>query len=88
MAASGEENLLRKKIKMKKPIVISIAILLVLYLMSYGWFRQTQTEIWGKNGKPYVIFPEGNLFLYYFFRPISIIDGKLTGIGFHIGQHR
>lgn len=73
---------------MRKSTIISIVLLLVLYLISYGWFRQTHIEIWEKDGAEYVIFPENNLFLYYLFRPLSIIDRKLTGMNFHIGQHR
>ncbi len=72
---------------MKKSTLISVAILLLLYVASYGWFRQTHIETWEKNGKDYVIFPEDK-FLYYLFRPLSLIDGKLTGMSFHIGQHR
>lgn len=59
----------------------------MLYVASYGVFRQTHIETWEKDGNEYVIFPE-NKFLYYLFRPLSLIDGKLTGMGFHIGQHR
>lgn len=73
---------------MRRSTIISIAILLILYLISYGWFRQSYMEVWEKDGNEYVIFPENNLFLYYLFRPVSVIDGKLTGMNFHIGQHR
>ncbi len=31
-----------------------------LYILSYGWFRQTHLETWEKDGKEYVIFPEDN----------------------------
>ena len=73
---------------MRKSALISVVILLILYLFSYGWFRQTHIEVWAKNGSEYVIFPEDKLFLYYLFRPLSLIDGKLTGMSFHIGPHR
>jgi hypothetical protein len=73
---------------MRKPIIISVTILIILYIVSYGWFRQTHIETWEKDGKEYVIFPEDKIFLYYLFRPMSIIDGKMTGINFHIGPHR
>lgn len=73
---------------MRKNTIISIVFLLILYLFSYGWFRQTHIEVWEKDGKDYVIFPADKVFLYYFFRPLSLIDGKLTGMNFHIGQHR
>ena len=73
---------------MRKSTLISILILLFLYVSAYGWFRQTHIETWEKDGKEYVIFPEDKIYLYYFFRPLSLIDGKLTGMNFHIGQHR
>lgn len=66
--------------------LIALAAALV-YIGGYAWFRQTHVEIWSKNGRPYVIFPKGNLALYYGFRPLSFIDGKMTGMGFHIGAH-
>lgn len=62
--------------------------MLSFYILSYGWFRQTHIEIWEKDGKEYVIFPEDKIFLYYLFRPLSLVDGKITGMNFHIGQHR
>lgn len=73
---------------MKRSSIISVLILLTLYILSYGWFRQTHIEIWEKDGKEYVIFPEDKIFLYYLFRPLSMIDGKITGMSFHIGHHR
>jgi hypothetical protein len=73
---------------MRKSALISVVILLIIYLFSYGWFRQTHIEIWEKDGREYVIFPENKIFLYYLFRPLSLIDGKLTGMNFHIGPHR
>lgn len=73
---------------MKKSSLIAVTILVLLYLFSYGWFRQTHLERWEKDGKDYVIFPENNAFLYYFFRPMTYLDAKVTGMNFHIGQHR
>jgi hypothetical protein len=72
---------------MKRKFLIGAIILFTLYFIGYIWLRQTHTEIWEKDGKPYVIFPE-NKILYYFFRPLSFIDKQVTGIDFHIGQHR
>lgn len=59
-----------------------------IYAGSYALFRQAHTEIWSKDGHPYVIFPKGNVTIYYVFRPISYFDGRITGMGFHIGAHR
>jgi hypothetical protein len=74
--------------KIKHKIVALVFTFVSLYTLSYIWLRQTHTEIWEKDGRAYVIFPEDKIFLYYIFRPISYLDGKLTGIGFHIGPHR
>ena len=74
--------------KIKHKILILVLALFSLYTLSYVWLRETRTEVWEKDGKPYVIFPADKIYLYYFFRPMSYLDGKLTGIGFHLGQHR
>ncbi len=73
--------------KMKRKVLIGAIILFTLYFISYIWLRQTHIEVWEKDGKPYVIFPEKKI-LYYFFRPLSVIDKQVTAIDFHIGQHR
>lgn len=67
---------------------MAITLASVVYGASYAGFRQTHVEIWGQNSRPYVIFPAGNLALYYLFRPLTYIDGRITGMGFHIGPHR
>ena len=73
---------------MKRVIVISILIAALFYALSYVWFRQTRREIWEKDGSVYVIFPDDKIYLYYFYRPLGYVDGALTGMKFHIGQHR
>ncbi len=66
-----------------------ILVLFVLYAGSYLAFRATHVEVWEKDQKSYVIFPEGaGMALYYLWRPLAYIDGAATGIGFHIGPHR
>jgi hypothetical protein len=70
------------------PKVLS-AIVLVLYVGAYVWFRQASTEIWERDKQAYVIFPAGyGSALYYLWRPLSYVDGSLTGMRFHIGPHR
>jgi hypothetical protein len=65
------------------------AIALVLYAGSYLAFRQSSTEIWERDKQAYVIFPAGyGSALYYLWRPLSYVDGSLTGMRFHIGPHR
>ncbi len=69
-----------------KRLIIIFALLISIYIFSYIVVRQTHQEIWEKDGQSYVIFPEDK-FLYYLFRPMVLIDGKLTAMQFHIGQH-
>lgn len=72
---------------MKRKILVGIILSGLIYLSGYVFLRQTRQEVWERDGKAYVIFPEDKI-LYYLFRPLSIIDKKLTGIEFHIGRHR
>jgi hypothetical protein len=71
---------------MKHKAVFVTVIIFLVYILSYISVRQTHSEIWERNGRTYVIFPE-NKVLYYFYRPLSIVDERFTGIGSHIGQH-
>ena len=73
--------------KIKLKILILVLALFSIYTLSYIRLRETRAEVWEKDGKPYVIFPADKINLYYFSRPMSYIDGRLTGIGFHIRQH-
>ena len=53
-------------------------------------FRQTHVEVWAKDKRAYVIFPDSGLgrALYLGWRPLSYADGAITGTGAHIGPHR
>ena len=73
---------------MKRKAIAAIIVLFLFYVLSYIWIRQTHMEVWEKDNNAYVIFPADKVFLYYLFRPISYVDGNLTGVKFHIGQHR
>jgi hypothetical protein len=73
---------------MKRRIGASILVLVLAYTISYVWFRQTHIEVWSRDGNPYLIFPQDKAYLYYVYRPLSYIDGTLTGMKFHIGPHR
>jgi hypothetical protein len=68
---------------------LAVFFLLVFFccILGYGYMRQTNKQTWEKNGREYVIFPKDTLFLYYLYRPMAWIDGKITGMGFHIGPH-
>lgn len=69
-------------------MLLSIALLLALYLGSYLAFRSLNAQVWEKDGMTYVIFPENFKAIYYLYRPMTYIDGALTGMRFHIGPHR
>jgi len=72
---------------MKKKIAIVFILVSLVYVSSYLLFRQTHTEIWEEDKNEYVIFPE-NKILYYVYRPLTLADGAITGMRFHIGQHQ
>jgi hypothetical protein len=70
----------------KRVLIIAV----VMYVAGYAVFRQSNTEIWAKDGKAYVIFPNtavGKL-AYYTWRPLSYLDSSLFQTGFHIGPHQ
>ena len=64
-----------------------ILVFLLSYVFTYIYYRQTHTEIWEKYKNAYVIFPESKI-LYYIYRAIMIADAGITGMRFHIGEHR
>jgi hypothetical protein len=65
------------------------AILLGLYVDGYRAFRLTNSEIRQSDRHAYLMFPYGYaVVLYYLWRPLSYLDGALTGMRFHIGPHR
>lgn len=73
---------------MKRKFLLTVLILALIYLLSYVWIRQTNVEIYEKDNRAYVIFPADKVFLYYLYRPLSYLDGSLTGMRFHIGPHQ
>ncbi len=69
--------------------ITTLAALLLIYVGSYMVFRQINTEVWDRDKQAYVIFPTGaGSALYYAWRPLSYVDGAMTGMRFHIGPHR
>jgi hypothetical protein len=70
----------------KRQVLTSLGIAAVLYLGTYIWYRNAHTEVWARDGHPYVIF--GSRLPYYLYRPLSYVDGAITGMGFHIGPHQ
>jgi hypothetical protein len=66
-----------------------LLVLIALYVGAYVVFRQANSEVWERDRRTYVMFPAGyGTALYYVWRPLSYVDGSLTGMQFHIGPHR
>lgn len=65
----------------------AILILIALYLLGYVVLRSLSAEVWDQDGQTYVIFPKSPIALYYAYRPLSYLDGYLTGMRAHIGPH-
>ena len=65
-----------------------IALVLIAYVLVYSGLRVSWTEVWAKDGNAYMIFPLGEEWVYYLFRPLSYVDGAMTGMMFHIGPHQ
>jgi len=78
------------RIEVVKQLKFSLVIVgfFIVYLASYGWFRATHIEIWEKDNRSYLIFPRDKMVVYYLYRPVTYVDGRLTGLGFHIGPHQ
>jgi hypothetical protein len=70
---------------MSRRAILAVAVL-VVYLAGYLAFRETHIEVWERDQRAYVIFPCSAL--YYLWRPLSYVDGALTGMQFHIGPHQ
>jgi len=68
--------------------LLMATIAFVLYVGSYFAYRASHIEVWERNGQPYVIFPVSSPVVYYVYRPLTYLDGALTGMGFHIGPHQ
>lgn len=71
-----------------RAILLFVVVGLLLYIGSYLAFRTRHAERWEKDQHVYVIFPLENKALYYFYRPIVLIDGPVAGMRFHIGPHQ
>ncbi|MFY8036808.1 MAG: hypothetical protein ACOVMQ_06555 [Cyclobacteriaceae bacterium] len=73
---------------MKSSLIKLTAVVVLFYLVSYVAFRNTHIEVWQKDGKRYLIFPNDQIWIYYFYRPLTYFDGKITSLQFHIGPHQ
>lgn len=61
---------------------------LTLYVTSYIVLRSRWTHKWERDDRNYMMFPASPLWIYYLYRPLCHVDGRLSGLGFHIGPHR
>jgi hypothetical protein len=69
--------------------VLCVSFVVLLYVGTYMGFRQSHAEVWERDQRVYVMFPEGSgTLLYYLWRPLTYIDAAMTGMRFHIGPHR
>lgn len=66
---------------------LALGIAALLYLAGYEVIRFTNAEVWEKDYETYVIFPKSPIALYYAYRPLTYLDGALTGMRFHVGPH-
>ncbi len=73
---------------MKIKVFIALIILLLIYFSGYIFVRQSYAVVLNHSGDNEVIFPDDKVYLYYLYRPLSYVDGAMTGMKFHIGQHR
>lgn len=65
----------------------TLIAIVVLYVASYAVIRTTGQEVWERDGRTYVIFPAEPILLWYAYRPLTLLDARLTGMQFHIGPH-
>jgi hypothetical protein len=70
---------------MKRFFVI-VLLVAAVYIGTYIWLRTSHVERWDRDGNNYVILPESG-FVYYVYRPLTIIDAHLTGMRFHTGPY-
>jgi hypothetical protein len=75
---------------MASKLLMAFVVAALVYVGAYVAFRQARTEVWQRDQQAYVIFPAGGpgALLYYGWRPLTYVDGALTGMRFHIGPHR
>jgi len=70
-------------------IASALFVLLALYAGGYMAFRHARAETWARDGRLYVVFPNGpGRALYYLWQPLSYVDGVVTGVGSRVGWPR
>jgi hypothetical protein len=66
-----------------KKTILCVLIVLVGYAGSYVSIRVTRSDKSAKDGKTSVVFPSEGLATFY--RPLSAIDGAMTGMQVRVG---
>jgi hypothetical protein len=69
-----------------KRVLIMIVVVFAAYVSTYVWLRSSHIERWERDGHDYVILPQSTA-IYYFYRPLTYFDARITGMRFHIGPH-
>jgi len=69
---------------MKRILIIAAGVYVACYIV----FRIMNSEVWAEDGNKYVVYPQNPIAVYYVFRPLSYLDGFLTGMRSHIGPHQ
>jgi hypothetical protein len=72
-------------VQIRKRWRLLAALVVVVYAGSYAVYRTKHLILWDADGYVYVVFPADSRLAYYFYRPLEIVDGLVTGIHFHIG---
>lgn len=63
------------------------SLMLTVYVLGYLVIRATSVEKWERDGQNYIIFPAWPRSVYYIYRPMAYLDGRITGMRFHQGPH-
>ncbi len=66
---------------MKRKILTSVLVLFFLYILSYGYFRQTHLEKEESDNKTYLAIGKYEWVFYHLYRPLIIVDYLMTDIG-------
>lgn len=69
-----------------KRLVFVVAIVLVVYLRSYALYRSANLKHRADDGRGYVSY-ENKPALYYFYRPVSYVDARLTRVRSRLHVH-
>lgn len=63
------------------------SLVLAIYVTGYLTIRGTSVRTLEKDGRETIVFPEWPRSLYPIYRPMTCIDGKITGTHFRQDPH-